>query len=115
MEFVSSPLDFSYMEIKSFTELVDLEPTVGFKKVLPKRKTAADGGDETKKDGDAGDANSNENDDDEDREYIITQGLRVPYNEINSWNGFYDALEDLTEDPADNMRWLDLSHNHLTR
>jgi hypothetical protein len=49
------------------------------------------------------------------RKLLKTTGLRLSYNELTSLDGILPALEAVMDNPTENLQWLDLSHNRLTK
>jgi hypothetical protein len=116
---VSAPLDYSFQEIKSMSELPEHEPSQGKKAPHVSTMQAALTSPTSK--GDAGQQKASSPTSAGGlvggRKHAKSPltGIRLSYNELTSLKGFAEALDAvLGPEARQNLTWLDLSHNKLT-
>ena len=97
-----APLDFSFQDIASMSELATHEPAGGNRKLPSSPSSSAA-------------AASSSSSPTKSSSKSSVSGVRLAYNDLSSLKGFVEAMETLLgPDARTQLTWLDLSHNHLT-
>eukprot|EP01086_Lenisia_limosa_P011997 TRINITY_DN3909_c0_g1_i1.p1 TRINITY_DN3909_c0_g1~~TRINITY_DN3909_c0_g1_i1.p1 ORF type:complete len:205 (-),score=35.22 TRINITY_DN3909_c0_g1_i1:97-711(-) len=96
------PLDYSFLELENFHEIIEEIPRGGIRKPKPDEPAAAqvvgtDGKVITKK-----------------VSKVQTVALKLANNQFTSLTGIYSAVEAVMNDPVENLAWADLSFNKIS-
>jgi Leucine-rich repeat (LRR) protein len=99
---IGAPLDYCYLDIKDLSELPGIEPNSGKRK--PRAKDTPEGGFlpqiSQKKS--------------ERRVKQVVTSVKLGYNELTNLNGMEEALQEVMENPEENLTLVDLSHNKFS-
>jgi len=112
---IGPPLDYSFQDIKTMSEVPSHEPTAGYRKDPPPEEAVAES-DGQSQDGDVKPqvrVVAKEEPSPKKKEWV-SNGVRLSYNELTDCNGLVAAMEQIIEDPINNLTMLDLSHNQLS-
>lgn len=110
---ISPLLDYSFQDLKIITELGTRDPSAGVRK----ERVVVEEEPVVKKDEDGESkvvSTRKKVDEETKRRPTITNAIKLSYNELTDMKGLTVALEEVMEDPQNNLNMLDLSHNQLT-
>jgi len=138
---VGAPLDYSYMDLTSIADLRDREPVSGHKRAVPadakdsnsSNSNSSSNNNNSNGNNGGGNVNSNTSNSNGNGDGkvsnrnkggsngafmggpLVSTGLILSYNELTDLNGLEEILSEIMEDPCENLRMIDLSHNKFTK